>query len=173
MGKHGESELVTTGVESAFLVHPSVAVAIEAITAQEAEAKQKAEEAKQQEQKQREAEAAAAAAAKKHQEEAAANKQHEEEAAAARRGTLKLTILKAKVVGHKLVLSLRLSAAGVVSVSGPSLKKTSKSLAAGVRRLAVAIVRPAHSTHRHAVSITVSLRASSRMVSRTVTVKLL
>jgi hypothetical protein len=168
MGKHGGSELVTTGVDSTFVVHPSVAVEITAITAQEVEAKQRAEqEAKQREQQQHEE----AEALKKRQEEADAKKRQEEDHSAPRQ-LPKLTVLKARTVGHKLMLSLRLSKAGVVSVFGPSLKKTSKLLASGVRRLSVVIVRPAHSTHRHAVRVTVSLRTASGTVSRRLTLKL-
>lgn len=175
MGKHGSEELVTTGVESTFLIRPSVAVEIKAITAQEVEAKQQAEqEARQQAQKQHEqAEAEAqAAAAKKRQEEAAAKKRHEEEARAALRRRLKLTVLKARVVGHKLVLSLRLSTAGVIHVSGASLKKTSKSLGPGVRHLTVTILHIAHGRHRHAARVTVLLHAATGTVSRTLTLRL-
>jgi hypothetical protein len=188
LGKHGSSELVPTGVESTILVHPSVAVEIKAITAQEVEAKQREEqEARQREQKQREeAEALAAAAAKKRQEEAAAKKRQEEaviaaaakkrqeEAArAARRRHLKITVLKVRVVRHRLVFSLRLSTAGVVSVSGRSLRKTSKALRSGARRLAVPILQTAHSNTRHrAARVTVSLRAPSGTVSRTLTLRL-
>jgi hypothetical protein len=172
MGTHGGSELVTTGVESTFLVHPSVAVEIKAVTAREVEPAQRAEqEAGQLAQKQHEeAEAlAAAAAAKKRQEEAAAKAQHEEEAHPTQRRSPKLTVLKAKVVGQKLVLSLRLSTAGVVTVAGHSLKKISKSFGPGVRRRTVAIV---WSAHRHAARVTVSLRATSGTVSHRLTLSL-
>jgi hypothetical protein len=181
--RHGtDPDLFTTGVESAFAVHSSVPVEIEAVTALEVEAKQQAEqevwqraqkqreeaEARQREQKHdEEAAALAAAAAKKGQEEAAAKQQHEEELASA-----KLTVLEAKVVGHKLVLSLRLSKAGVVSVRGSSFERTSKTLAAGVRHLTVSILASAHGAHRHTERVTVTLRTASRTVSRTVTLRL-
>jgi hypothetical protein len=181
--RHGtDPDLLTTGVESSFGVHSSVPVDIEAVTAQEVEAQQRAvqeawqraqkqreeAEARQREQKQdEEAAVLASAAAKKRQEEAAAKRQHEEELASA-----KLTVLTAKVVGHKLVLSLRLSKPGVVSVRGSSLKRTSKTLAAGVRRLTVSILASAYSAHRHTARVTVMLHTASRTVSRTVTIRL-
>jgi hypothetical protein len=181
--RHGtDPELLTTGVESIFAVHSSALVDVEAVTAQEVELEQQAQQqAWQQAQKQREeaetrqrqqkqdeeAAAVAAAAAKKHQEEAAAKTQHEEELASA-----KLTVLEAKVVGHKLVLSLRLSKAGVVSVRGSSFERTSKTLAAGVRHLTVSILASARSAHRHTARVTVTLRTASRTVSRTVALRL-
>ncbi|MHB8243291.1 MAG: hypothetical protein ACYDHN_15050, partial [Solirubrobacteraceae bacterium] len=138
----------------------------------EVEAKQQAEqEAKRREQQQREEAAALAAAALKRQEEAAAQKRHEE-VHSTPTPLVALTVLKAKVVKHKLVLSLRLSDAGVVRVFGPSLKKISKSLKPGVQRLTVAIVRGAHVGHRHAVKVTVSLRTPSGAVSHTVTLRI-
>jgi hypothetical protein len=91
--RNKKKELVPTGVEAAFMVHPSFSGEVRAITAAEVEAKQREEEAvtkkRQGEaaQKQQEEEAAVTAAAKKKQEEvaaatAAAKKQQEEEAAA-------------------------------------------------------------------------------------------
>ncbi len=174
MGNHGGGAFVTTGVESTFLIHPGVPVEIKAITAQEVEAKQQVEqEAKRKEQQQREEAQALAAAAAKRQEEAAAKKRHEEEAQhSTQRRPLGLTVLKAKVVRHKLVLSLRLSAAGVVRVFGLSLRKTSKSLKPGVQSLTVTILRTVHITHHHVAKVTVSLHAPSGTVSRTLTLKI-
>jgi hypothetical protein len=181
--RHGtDPDLFTTGVESTFAVHSSAPVDVEAVTAQEVELEQQAQqqawqraqkqrqeaETRQREQKQdEEAAAVAAAAAKKHEEEAAAKKQHEEELA-----SVKLTVLGAKVVGHKLVLSLRLSDGGVVSVRGSSLERTSKTLAAGVRHLSVSILAGARGAHRHTAHVTVTLRTALRTVSRTIALRL-
>ncbi len=91
MGKRGaHGEWVTTGVELSFAVHPSVPLEIEAITAEEIEAKQHEEEtatAATANKRQQEETAAAAAAKKRQEEEAAtataAKRRQEEEAAAA------------------------------------------------------------------------------------------
>jgi len=85
-GKREAEEWVTTGVASTITVHPSVPVAIRAISAGEVDAKQREAEARQREQRQHEEEAIAAAAAKRHQDEvAAANKHQEEERAASKK----------------------------------------------------------------------------------------
>lgn len=91
-GRHGTSELVTTGVAATITVHTSVPVEIKTMSIAEVEAKQQEEEAaKQAEQKQHEEEALAKkrqeeeAAARKHQEEIVAAIKAQEEAAAAQK----------------------------------------------------------------------------------------
>lgn len=118
-------------------------------------------------------EAEALLAARRRQEEAAAKHNQEEAALAAKRLLSKFAVLRTKVLGRTLVLTLRVSTAGVVSVSGSPLKKVSQSLAAGVRRLSVTIAGGARGGHRHAVRVTVSLRTAAGIVSRALTLKLL
>jgi hypothetical protein len=120
-----------------------------------------------------EAQARTAAAAKDYQEEAAATaaKKKQEEQAAASRASL--TIIKVKI-GSSVVITLDASKAGTITVSGPGLKTTTKSVAAGTSQIKVALAKAGKSARKHhkKVKIIVELEAAGKTVSESKTIKL-
>ncbi len=169
-GVRGGNAPATTGVQAVFTVHSSAAGEIRAITSEEVEAKQQ-EEARQREQKQQQEEAAKTI---RLEEEAPANRHGGVAVAAAHTQLPTLSVVKSKIVRGKLVLTLRISKAGVLTVSGHGVRRVSKALSAGLHRLEVRIAASARNArgHRHATKITVRLRVASVTVSRTLKIRL-
>jgi hypothetical protein len=120
-----------------------------------------------------EAQARTAAAAKDYQEEAAATaaKKKQEEQAAASRASL--TIIKVKI-GSSVVITLDASKVGTITVSGPGLKTTTKSVVAGTSQIKVALTKAGKSARKHhkKVKIIVELEAAGKTVSESKTIKL-
>jgi hypothetical protein len=169
-GRKGTNKFVPTGVEAAFTVHTSVPVEIKAITAQEIEAK---EEAKKQEEALKKAEEHAKqvgeeAAAKKHSEEEAAKKKAEEEASAS------VKIEKLRVAASSIVVTLKTSEPGTVTITGPGLKKTVKTLAAGTQKVTVPLTKAgkiASKGHKK-IKLSVSLETNIKTVFASERIKL-
>ncbi len=141
-----------------------------------AAAKQREVEAAAAAAKKREVEVAVAAAAKKHEEEAAAAK-HAEEAAAAKHAEeagASVKIEKVKVTAKDLVLTVKTSERGTVTITGPGLKKTVETLTAGTHVVKVALTKTGRSdrAHRKKIRLAVSLKVSARTVSLAKEVKL-
>jgi hypothetical protein len=85
-----------------------------------------------------------------------------------------LSIVRARVLGGQLVLSLRTSAAGTVRISGEGLISASRSLAAGAHRVDVLIARTGlrAGRHRKKAKVSVHLRVGARTLAKTLTVRL-
>ena len=117
-----------------------------------------------------------AAIAKKASEEAQAKKAAEEAAAkkAAEERDATVRIKKVKVGTGRILVTVRLTHAGSVTISGPGLSKTVVSLAAGTHQIAVALTAAGRRERRHRKTITlrVSLKMSSATVRRSGSVKL-
>jgi len=135
--------------------------------AKEAANKKKSEEEATAKKSEEEAAAKEAANKKKAEEEATARKAEEE--AAAKGGVLAakvaatVKIEKVKVTTSAVVVTIKQSAPGTVTITGPGLKKTIKSLAAGIHRVTVALSKAgkaARSAHKR-IKLAVSLKTSS------------
>jgi hypothetical protein len=121
-----------------------------------------------------EAEARAAAAAKEHQEEeaaAAAKKRQQEQVSASKAS---VTIINVKVGSNSVVVTLDVSQAGRVTISGRGLKTTTKKVAAGTMKIKVALTKAGKSARKHhkKIKITVELKSAGKTVSTSKTVKL-
>jgi hypothetical protein len=105
--------------------------------------------------------AAAAAAAKKKQEEAAGK-------------SVSVKIVKVQVSSSSVTLTLDASQAGTVTISGPGLRTTSKSVAAGTSQIRVALNKTGKNDRKHhkKIKLTVQLKAAGRTASGSKTVKL-
>jgi hypothetical protein len=159
-GKRGVEALAPTGVEATLGIHTGVPVEIKAITSEELEA-QRAREAAQREREPHWPATIASTA-----------QQHPEESSPPHAQPPRVSLVRSRVAGGRLLLTLKLSTAGAVTVSGHGLRRTSRTLAAGVHRLSIAIVaRSAARDHRR-TKVTISLRAASGSVSRALTVRL-
>ncbi len=126
--------------------------------------------------------AAAAAAAKRHAEEeaiatAAAVKKHEEELAAARRreeAAASVKLEKVKVTAKDLVLTIKTSEKGTVTITGPGLKKTVETLGAGTHVVKVPLTKTGKADRAHGkkIKLTLSLKVDARTVSSSKAIKL-
>lgn len=120
-----------------------------------------------------ESEARFALATKEHQEEevAAAKKKQEEQALA---NKASVAIVRVKVDAGSIVVTLDASNAGRVTISGPGLKATTKSISAGTHQIKALLTAKGKGERRHhkKVKITVRLKASGKTVSESKTVKL-
>jgi hypothetical protein len=121
-----------------------------------------------------EAEARTAVAVKENREEetAAAQKKKEAETAAGR--SLSLTIAKVKVGAGSVTVTLAASQAGTVTISGPGLKTTTKSVAAGAVQVEVVLTEAGKRDRKHhkKIKITARLKTAGRIVSGSKTVRL-
>lgn len=121
-----------------------------------------------------EAEARAAAAAKEHQEEeaaAAAKKRQQEQVSASKAS---VTIIKVKVGSNSVVVTLDISQAGTVTISGRGLKTTAKRVTVGTNEIKVVLTKIGRSERRHhkKVKLTAGLKSADKTVSTSKTVKL-
>jgi hypothetical protein len=86
-----------------------------------------------------------------------------------------LSIVKTKVVDGQLVLSLRISQAGAIRVTGDGVRSTSRSFVAGTHCVHVLIARTARTAGRHGhtnAKLTVRLTVGAQTLSKTLTVRL-
>lgn len=138
-------------------------------------AKELAEEAAARKKKEEEETAVAilaAAIAKKKQEEAAAKKKLEEEEALDELASI--TIVKTKVGSNGVTVTVKTSRDGTVTLSGPGLKTTTKTLAAGTSKVIALFEAAGRRAHKHGkkVKLTVKLTAGKKTVSESKTIKL-
>jgi hypothetical protein len=117
------------------------------------------------------------AANKHHEEETAANKHHEEEAA--KHGVLasketSVGIGKVKVMANSLVISIKTSQPGTVTISGPGLKRTVKSVVAGTNRVIVALTKAGKAARKAGkkIKLVIILKAGSKTASSSAKIKL-
>ncbi len=84
-----------------------------------------------------------------------------------------LAIVKSQVKSKKLLLTLKLSAAGVVKVSGTGLKAITTNLAAGTHQLAVALNKTGekYAKKRKKMSFTASLTVGKQTAAKSASVK--
>ena len=128
---------------------------------------------------------AEAAAKKKAEEQAVAKKASEEAQAkkAAEEATVKrkaeersatVKIDKVKVSTGRILVTVKLTYAGTVTVTGPGLKKTVVSLAAGTHQIAVALTAAGKTERKHGktIKLAVSLKLSANTVAGSEKVKL-
>jgi hypothetical protein len=83
-------------------------------------------------------------------------------------------IEKFKVTTSSLVVTIKTSRAGTVTITGPGLKKTTRTVAAGTRVMTVALTKAgkAERAGRKKIKLSVSLKTSIKTVSRSVEIKL-
>ncbi len=110
------------------------------------------------------------AAAKKKAEEAAVKKRAEEEALAA---GASIKIVKVKVTASELKVTVKTSQAGTVTLRGPGLKKTSKTLAAGTHVVTVALTKAGKAARRahKKIKLAASLKVGIKTVSSSLRVR--
>jgi hypothetical protein len=119
-----------------------------------------------------------AAAKKKGEEEAAAKKKAEEEATAKKKAeeeaSASVKIEKFKVTTSSLVVTIKTSQAGTVTITGRGLKKTTRTVAAGTHKMTVALTKAGKAERKghKKIKLSVSLKMSIKTVSRSVEVKL-
>src|SRR5665213_3369925 len=83
-------------------------------------------------------------------------------------------IEKFKVTTSSLVVTIKTSRAGTVTITGPGLKKTTRTVAAGTRVMTVVLTKAgkAERAGRKKIKLSVSLKTSIKTVSRSVEIKL-
>jgi hypothetical protein len=83
-------------------------------------------------------------------------------------------IEKFKVTTSSLVVTIKASRAGTVTITGPGLKKTTRTVAVGTRVMTVALTKAgeAERAGRKKIKLSVSLKMSIKTVSRSVEIKL-
>jgi hypothetical protein len=83
-------------------------------------------------------------------------------------------IEKFKVTTRSLEVTIKTSRAGTVTVTGPGLKRTARTVAAGTRVMTVALTKAgkAERAGRKKIKLSVSLKTSTKTVSRSVEIKL-
>jgi hypothetical protein len=83
-------------------------------------------------------------------------------------------IEKFKVTTNSLVVTIKISRAGTVTITGPGLKKTTRTVAAGTRVMTVALTKAgkAERAGRRKIKLSVSLKTSIKTVSRSVEINL-
>ncbi len=83
-------------------------------------------------------------------------------------------IEKFKVTASSLLVTIKTSRAGTVTIAGPGLKKTTTTVAAGTRVMTVALTNTgkAERAGRKKIKLSVSLKLSIKTVSRSVEIKL-
>jgi hypothetical protein len=126
-----------------------------------------------------------AAAAEKQAEEAAAVKKHQEEEAALKEleaavktlqaeARASVRVQKFKVTARNLLVTIKMSEPGAVTITGPGLKKTFKTLIAGTHQVTVALTKTgkAERKEREKIKLSVSLKVDSKTVSTSQKVKL-
>jgi lipoate-protein ligase B len=115
-----------------------------------------------------------AAATHRHEEEVTASRQREEEAAAekeqaerAKTSGASVKIEKVAVAASSLVVTIAISRGGTVTITGPGLHKTVRTLAASTHDVKVTFVDAgrAEDRHRDRIKVAVSLEPRSRKVS--------
>ena len=94
--------------------------------------------------------------------------------AAAGEASASVKIEKFKVTASSLVVTIKTSRAGTVTITGPGLKKTSRTVAAGTPVMTVALTKAgkAERAGRKKIKLSVSLKMSIKTVSRSVEIKL-
>ncbi len=123
------------------------------------------------------------AAAKKHQEEeaAAVAKRHEEEETARKRNAAEqaalagsLKIAKIKVRPGGLLVTIKMSRAGVVMITGPGLKKSVKTLRVGTHQISVVFTKAGRAgrVHHRKIKLVVTLNSAGRTASFSKVIKL-
>jgi hypothetical protein len=85
----------------------------------------------------------------------------------------KLTIVKTRVKGAKLLVTVKLSPAGTVAVSGSAVKPLRKGMAAGLRQLTLSLTKSGRLAvkRRHKLSLRATLTVGSQTASKTTSVK--
>ncbi len=85
----------------------------------------------------------------------------------------KLTIVKTRVKGAKVLVTLKLSAAGTVAVSGSAVKALKKTMAAGLRQLTLSLTKAGRKSvkHRRKLSLRAALTVGKQTTSKTTSVK--
>ena len=85
----------------------------------------------------------------------------------------KLTIVKTRVKGAKVLVTLKLSAAGTVAVSGSAVKALKKTMAAGQRQLTLSLTKAGRKSvkHRRKLSLRAALTVGKQTTSKTTSVK--
>ncbi len=88
-------------------------------------------------------------------------------------GAPKLTIVKTRVKGAKVLLTVKLSAAGTVAVSGSAVKTLKKGMAAGQRELTLSLTKAGRASvkRRHKLSLRATLTVGKQTASKTTQVK--
>jgi hypothetical protein len=83
-------------------------------------------------------------------------------------------IEKFKVTASSLVVTIKTSRAGAVTITGPGLKKTTRTVAAGTRVITVALTQAgkAERAGRRKIKLSVSLKTRIKTVSRSAEIKL-
>jgi hypothetical protein len=83
-------------------------------------------------------------------------------------------IEKFKVTTSSLVVTIKTSRAGTVTITGPGLKKTTRTVAVGTRVMMVALTKAgkAERAGRKKIKLSVSLQTSIKTVSRSAEIKL-
>ena len=89
-------------------------------------------------------------------------------------GKASVTIVKVKISSNSFVVTLDISQAGTVTISGRGLKTTATRVGAGTHRIKVMLTEAGRSERKHhkKVKITVQLKAAGKTVSGSKTVKL-
>jgi hypothetical protein len=85
----------------------------------------------------------------------------------------KLTIVKSSVKGSKVLLTVKLSAAGTVAVSGGAVKTLKKAMAAGQRELTLSLSKAGRGAvkHHRKLSLRATLTVGKQATSKTTSVK--
>jgi len=113
----------------------------------------------------------------KAEEEAAAAKKHREEEAAVKIEPAlgaSVKIEKVKVTASSLAVTIKTSQAGAVTITGPGLKKTSKTLSPGTHEVRVALTKAGKAERKHhkKIKLTVSLKTAGTTVSNSKEIEL-
>jgi hypothetical protein len=79
-----------------------------------------------------------------------------------------------KVTTSSLLVTIKTSRAGTVTITGPGLKKTTRTVAAGTRVMTVALTKAGNAERagRKKIKLSLSLKMSIKTVSRSVEIKL-
>jgi hypothetical protein len=79
-----------------------------------------------------------------------------------------------KVTTSSVVVTIKTSQAGAVTIAGPGLKRTTRKVAAGTRVMTVALTQAgkAERAGRKTIKLSVSLKTSIKTVSRSAEIKL-
>jgi hypothetical protein len=133
-------------------------------------------EAEEEARKQQEGEAVYTAAKKRLEEEvlAAIAKQKQEETAPSGSVSLAIAIVKVKVTASGVTVTVRASTEGEATISGPGLKRTTRSVAGGAHQLEVPLTKAGKAGRKHhrKIKLTVGLSAAGGTVSSSTPIKL-
>jgi hypothetical protein len=84
----------------------------------------------------------------------------------------KVTIVAATVKGNTLVLSVRTTVAGTVTITGAGLPKTTKTIAAGTHQITITLKNRKKQSKHKKIMLQVVLKAGGKTASATKTIKL-